>query len=137
MEKFPQSDINEPRDGFVVGESGEATPAQFKSLIQERNEKFYEKLVGSKPNGSLRSKRVSSEHVRRLPEDVVLRPIEKGPKIKFLKEGDSVQWKNASADQWEKPRKIKGFSSDGEYAFFEESATGIPTNELHIWDTKE
>ena len=59
------------------------------------------------------------------------------PKIKFLKEGDSVQWKNASADQWGKPRRIKGFSPDGDYAFFEESTTGIPTNELHIWDQKE
>jgi hypothetical protein len=66
-----------------------------------------------------------------------LKPIENGPAIKFLKEGDFVQWKNSSADQWEKPRRIKGFSSDGEYAFFEESATGIPTEELHIWDQKE
>lgn len=52
--------------------------------------------------------------------------------IKFLKEGDLVQWVSSGVRQWDKPRKIKKFSDDGEYVFFDESPTGIPFGQLEV-----
>lgn len=136
MEKFPQPNNEEHRDGFVVGESGEAVPARFELKTPAWADKL-EKSTGKKVIQEKNRIRPSRSDLKTFPDMYQLKPIENGPAIKFLKEGDFVQWKNSSADQWEKPRRIKGFSSDGEYAFFEESATGIPTEELHIWDQKE
>lgn len=140
MEKMPNFNNNERRDGFVVGESGEAVPAQFHSKSSERIKKIVENLEEQTGRKSLTKKpvstRVDREYARRLPEDVFLKPNENIDDLK-IKIGDLVQWKNANADQWESPRKIKGFSPDRQFAFFEESTTGIPTKELHIWDQKE
>lgn len=52
--------------------------------------------------------------------------------IKFVKVGDLVQWVSSGANQWDKPRKVKKFSDDGQYAFFDETPTGIRADELEV-----
>jgi hypothetical protein len=44
--------------------------------------------------------------------------------------GDSVQWESQGALQFDKPRKITGFSEDRTYAFIEGSNAGIPVKQL-------
>jgi hypothetical protein len=44
--------------------------------------------------------------------------------------GDLVQWESRGVVQFPAPRRVTGFSEDGEYAFIEGSATGVLTGEL-------
>jgi len=49
-----------------------------------------------------------------------------------VKIGDFVQWVSQGMDQFRELKKIKGFSEDGAYAFFEGEKTGAPVGELEI-----
>jgi len=44
--------------------------------------------------------------------------------------GDYAQWESQGTLQFQVPKKVVGLSDDGEYAFFEGEATGIPVDEL-------
>lgn len=48
--------------------------------------------------------------------------------------GDYVQWESQGQLQLKEPKQIKGFSDDGEWAFLEGSATGVPVKELTVED---
>lgn len=48
--------------------------------------------------------------------------------------GDYVQWESQGQLQFREPKQIKGFSEDGEWAFLEGSATGVPVKELTVSD---
>jgi hypothetical protein len=116
MEKIPQPNKeNERRDGFVVGEAGEAIPAQyvlsdFENIkIPKREQANFRKIGGS---------------MKLYPKNT-----EKSEDMK-LKIGDLVQWISSDAHRWESPKKIKSFSNDKKFAFFEGSPTGIPMEQL-------
>jgi hypothetical protein len=47
-----------------------------------------------------------------------------------LAPGDIVQWESQGMIQFDKPRKITGFSEDGVYAFIEGTKTGVPVQQL-------
>jgi hypothetical protein len=47
-----------------------------------------------------------------------------------LKIGDSVQWESAGQIQFTEPRRIRGFSPDGLWAFVDGESTGLPIGEL-------
>jgi hypothetical protein len=48
--------------------------------------------------------------------------------------GDFVQWESQGQLQFKEPKQIKGFSDDGQWAFIEGSATGVPVKELTVTD---
>jgi len=47
-----------------------------------------------------------------------------------LAPGDLVEWESQGILQFDKPRKITGFSEDGTFAFVEGTQTGIPVQQL-------
>lgn len=46
--------------------------------------------------------------------------------------GDSVQWESQGVLQFPQPRRVRGISEDGCWAFVEGSESGIPMNELSV-----
>jgi hypothetical protein len=44
--------------------------------------------------------------------------------------GNYVQWESHGVLQMPEPKRIRGFSEDGDWAFLEGSETGVPVNEL-------
>jgi hypothetical protein len=51
------------------------------------------------------------------------------------KVGDFVQWESQGVLQFKEPRLVQGFSDDGQWAFLEGSATGVPVKELTVMET--
>jgi len=47
-----------------------------------------------------------------------------------MKVGDYVQWTSQGVDQFEKPKQIRSLSPEGDYAFFADSKTGVPVEQL-------
>lgn len=45
--------------------------------------------------------------------------------------GDFVQWVSQGVEQFAEPKPIVKISEDGKFAFFEDSATGVPVEQLH------
>jgi len=54
-----------------------------------------------------------------------------------LEAGNLVQWISSDAKQWESPKKIKSFSDDKKFAFFEGSSTGILVDQLSLQEEPE
>ncbi|MDP8981612.1 MAG: hypothetical protein M3O35_13605 [Acidobacteriota bacterium] len=48
--------------------------------------------------------------------------------------GDYVQWESLGVLQFAEPKQIKGFSDDGQWAFIEGGAKGVPVKELTVAD---
>ncbi|MBM3257594.1 MAG: hypothetical protein FJY98_04780 [Candidatus Liptonbacteria bacterium] len=78
------------------------------------------------------------EWADKLPKDKRARLLEdwdafgQEGRTKEVVPGASVQWTSQGAQQWEKPKKVVSLSDDGEYAFFEDSKTGIPVSRLNV-----
>jgi hypothetical protein len=51
--------------------------------------------------------------------------------------GDLVQWTAQGTDQFTEPRQVVGVSDDGQWAYVEGSATGVPMNELSLQKPKK
>jgi len=49
-----------------------------------------------------------------------------------VKIGDFVQWESQGILQFREPKRVKGFSDDGEFVFVDGSNTGIPIAEVNI-----
>jgi len=53
-----------------------------------------------------------------------------------ISEGDYVQWTSQRVDQFSEPQRVVGITDDGQWAFVEGSATGVPMNELSLQKQK-
>jgi hypothetical protein len=53
-----------------------------------------------------------------------------------IREGDYVQWESGGTWQFSMPRRVTGFSNDGEWVFVEGSSTGVPVSELIAADPR-
>jgi hypothetical protein len=49
-----------------------------------------------------------------------------------IKVGDFIQWESQGMIQFVEPKRVTGFSEDGEYLFVEGSLTGIPVTEASV-----
>ncbi len=49
-----------------------------------------------------------------------------------INKGAMVNWVSQDTNQWDEPRKISGFSEDGEFAFVDGSNTGVPVSQLEL-----
>jgi hypothetical protein len=49
-----------------------------------------------------------------------------------VKVGDFVQWASQGADQWREPKRVAGFSPDGEYAFIDGEQSAVPVEQLTV-----
>jgi hypothetical protein len=54
---------------------------------------------------------------------------EQPPKVKI---GDFVQWESQGMLQFRDPRRVKGFSDDGQFVFVDGSPTGMPISEITV-----
>jgi hypothetical protein len=53
-----------------------------------------------------------------------------------LRIGDYVQWESQGVLRLPEPRRIRGFSNDGQWAFLDGSEAGVPKKELIVTDAK-
>lgn len=70
----------------------------------------------------------------KIPEDAD-RPSEDQGALS-ISVGDFVQWASQGINQFPEPRRVAGMSDDGQWAFFEESTTGVAMSELILQKPK-
>ena len=57
--------------------------------------------------------------------------------IERLELGSQVQWTPGGVDQFERPKRVRAVSDDGEWVFVEGSETGIPRSEVRLHSLAE